>query len=91
MYTLLLTLLLACGSSGRSVAELEAAKGEAKPFQKWTEAEGRLTAALGPADKSVDNATSWFGKDGDVCKALTVTHAGGTVGTVTIAKASECP
>ena len=91
MRTFILALLLACGSSGRSVADLEAVKGEAKPFQKWADAEARLTAALGPADKDVDNATSWFGKDGDTCKALTVTHAGGTVGTVTIAKASECP
>lgn len=91
MHTLLLTLLLACGSSGRSVAELEAAKAEVKPFQKWEEARDRLTAALGEPDKDVDNATTWFGKDGEECMAFTVTHAAGTVGTITIAPGDGCP
>ncbi|TNE91379.1 MAG: hypothetical protein EP330_05270 [Deltaproteobacteria bacterium] len=91
MHTLLLSLLLACSSGGRTVAELEAAKGEAKPFQKWDETETRLKAALGEPDKDVDNSTTWFAKDGDTCKALTITHAAGTVGTVTLAKADGCP
>lgn len=91
MYTILLSLLLACGSSGRAASELEAAKGLVGAFQKWDEASGRLEAALGEPDKDVDNVSTWFGKDGDQCMALTVTHAAGTVGTVTLAKADGCP
>ncbi|MCO4744534.1 MAG: hypothetical protein KC912_07095 [Proteobacteria bacterium] len=90
MYTLLLSLLLACGSGGRTVAELEAAKGEVKPFQKWDEAQGKLTAALGEPDVTTDLAWTWIAKDGETCKGLTVTHMGGTVGTATLAK-QKCP
>ena len=91
MHAFLLALLLACGSSGRSVAELEAAKAEIKPFQKWEEARGRITAVLGEPDADADNKTIWYGKDGDKCMVFSVTHAAGTVGTINLKPGEGCP
>lgn len=83
-------LLWACGPSTPSLEALKTAKSQVKPLQPWSEAETLLEGSLGKADKVQDQASTWVGREGDRCKALTVTHLGGKVGLVTLTRV-DCP
>ena len=83
-------ILWACGSGTPGLEELKAAKDQVRPLQPWSEAEAMLESSLGKPHKTQDQASTWIGRDGERCKALTVTHLGGKVGLATIARV-DCP
>lgn len=81
--------LAACNLGGPSltVADLEAAKGEAHAMQPRDEAIAAVQEKLGvPPTRSDDNQAAWLGRDGDTCKELRVNSLAGMVGTVVIKK-----
>jgi hypothetical protein len=66
----------------RSLARLEQAKAEVKPFMAWNAAYAKLLARVGTPDLIDGGEHYWYLKLGDKCHELFVENAGGEVGAV---------